>query len=241
MKGIILAGGTGSRLYPITKVTNKCLLPVGKEPMIFRMLDILKKSNIDDVMLITGPEHMGDVISLLGSGADHGCSMTYRVQDQANGIAAALKMCASFAKNEKFVVILGDNIFSDNQEIATSIKKFKTSQDDYQLFIKSVLDPQRFGVPVFDAQGSVIDIIEKPKNPSCNKAVVGVYCYTDEVFRIIENLKPSQRGEYEISDVNSWLVKNKSGNFVDINCEWIDAGTHESYKKANELAWSVSE
>jgi len=240
MKGIILAGGTGSRLYPITKVTNKCLLPVGKEPMVFRMLDVFKKASIEDIMLITGPEHMGDVISLLGSGAEHGCSITYRVQDDANGIAAALKMCSSFAKNDKFSVILGDNIFSDNNEIANRILSFKSSNDDYRLFSKSVPDPQRFGVPVFDKSGKVVDIIEKPSNPPCDKAVVGLYCYTDEVFGIIETLKPSPRGEYEISELNSWLVKNRKGNITDIHCEWIDAGTHDSYRKANEIVWSNS-
>jgi len=238
MKGIILAGGTGSRLYPITKVTNKCLLPVGKEPMIFRMLDIFKKSNIEDIMLITGPEHMGDVISLLGSGVEHGCSMTYRVQDSANGIAAALGMCSSFARGEKFVVILGDNIFGDNDELASSIRDFDLLREDYRLFAKSVSDPQRFGVPILDKDGKAIDIIEKPKNPPCNKAIVGLYCYTDEVFDVIKNLQPSPRGEYEISDVNSWLVRNRHGSLIDVTCEWIDAGTHDSYRRANDMVWS---
>ena len=238
MKGIILAGGTGSRLYPITKVTNKCLLPVGKEPMIFRMLDIFKKSNIEDIMLITGPDHMGDVISLLGSGSEHGCSLTYRVQDEANGIAAALKMCASFAKGEKFAVILGDNIFGDNSEVAQGIKLFDMMSEDYRLFSKTVLDPHRFGVPVLDASGNVIDIIEKPKLPPSNKAIVGLYCYTDEVFGVIDTLQPSARGEYEISELNSWLVRNRHGSLVDVQCEWIDAGTHNSYRRANEMVWS---
>lgn len=238
MKGVILAGGTGSRLYPITKVTNKCLLPVGKEPMIFRMLDIFKKADIEDIMLITGPEHMGDVISLLGSGIEHGCSMTYRVQDNANGIAAALKMCSSFARGEKFSVILGDNIFGDNDEIALKVKMFNMMSEDYRLFSKTVPDPQRFGVPVLDAGGKVLDIIEKPSIPPCNKAIVGLYCYTDEVFGVIDTLQPSARGEYEISELNSWLVRNRDGSLVDVNCEWIDAGTHESYKRANEMVWS---
>ena len=238
MKGIILAGGTGSRLYPITRVTNKCLLPVGKEPMIFRMLDIFKGADIEDILLVTGPEHMGDVISLLGSGAEHGCSMTYRVQDEATGIAAALKMCSSFARGEKFAVILGDNIFGDNTEISQAVKMFDMMSEDYRLFSKTVPDPQRFGVPVLSAEGKVIDIIEKPSNPPCNKAIVGLYCYTDEVFGVIDTLRPSARGEYEISDVNSWLVRNRSGSLVDIQCEWIDAGTHDSYRRANDMVWS---
>lgn len=238
MKGIILAGGTGSRLYPLTKVTNKCLLPVGNEPMIYRMLDIFKRSNVTDIMLVTGPEHMGHVISLLGSGAEFGCSLTYKVQDNANGIAAALNLCSTFAKNEKFVVILGDNIFSDNKEISNYISEFESSLDDYRLFSKNVPDPERFGVPLLDKNGKILDIVEKPKNPPSDKAIVGLYCYTHEVFEIIKNLKPSQRGEYEISDVNSWLVKNKNGSLVNINCKWVDAGTHDSYKKANEILWS---
>jgi len=239
MKGIILAGGTGSRLYPITRVTNKCLLPVGKEPMIFRMLDIFKKSNIEDVMLITGPEHMGDVISVVGSGSEHGCSMTYKVQDTANGIAAALGMCSSFAKGDKFVVILGDNIFSDNDEVSSLIKDFNELHEEYRLFTKKVPDPQRFGVPVINQDGKVIDILEKPNIPPSDRAIIGLYCYTDEVFDVIKTLKPSQRGEYEISDVNSWLVKNRRGSLVDVKCEWIDAGTHESYKRANEILWNL--
>jgi glucose-1-phosphate thymidylyltransferase len=239
MKGIILAGGTGSRLRPITKVTNKCLLPVGGEPMIFRMLDIFKKSNIQDVMLVTNSEHAGHAVSLLGSGFEHGCSMTYRVQDQANGIAAALELCTPFAKGDKFVVLLGDNIFSDNEEVSKRIKEFNESREEYRLFAKTVPDPQRFGVPVVDPDGKVIDILEKPKAPPCDKAIIGLYCYTDEVFDVIKTLKPSQRGEYEISDVNSWLVKNRRGSLVDIKCEWVDAGTHESYKRANEILWNL--
>jgi glucose-1-phosphate thymidylyltransferase len=234
MKGIILAGGTGSRLYPLTKVINKCLLPVGKEPMIYRMLDIFVKSNIDDIMLVTGPEHMGQVISLLGSGAEYNCSITYKVQDKANGIAAALKLCNNFANKEKFAVVLGDNIFSCHEKISNDISSFALSEEDYMLFAKKVPDPQRFGVPVY-SNDKVIDIVEKPKFPPSDKAIVGLYCYTPEVFSVIEKLKPSARGEYEISDVNSWLIKNKQGSVIDIECEWIDAGTHDSYKKANEL------
>ena len=238
MKGVILAGGTGSRLYPITKVTNKCLLPVGNQPMIFRMLDIFKKSGIAEIMFITGPEHMGDVISLLGSGADHGCQITYRVQDEANGIAAALKLCENFCKDEKIVVILGDNIFTDHDEISREIINFQSSNNDYCLFTKDVDDPQRFGVPVF-ADGKIVDIIEKPKNPPSNKAIVGLYCYSPHVFDIVKSLKKSSRGEYEISDVNGYYVKNKNGTFVDLKCGWVDAGTHEAYRRANEMIWSI--
>jgi len=236
MKGIVIAGGTGSRLFPLTKVTNKCLLPVGRVPLICRTLALLTESGVDDVMLVTSPEHVGQVISLLGSGSEYGCSMSYKVQDHANGIAAALGLCKNFINNDKFVTILGDNIFSDHKEINLNIREFFTSSEDYRLFTKKVPDPQRFGVPIF-SNGKVIDIVEKPKDPQSNEAVVGLYCYTSEVFEVIEQLKPSSRGEYEISDVNSWVVKNRKGSFFSLNCEWVDAGTHESYRKANEMIW----
>ena len=236
MKGVIIAGGTGTRLAPLTKVTNKCLLPVGQTPLICRTLELLVSSGIEDVMLVTSPDHMGQVISLLGSGSEYGCSMSYKVQDHANGIAAALGLCKNFVNNDKFVMILGDNIFSNHLEINSSIKEFFSSNEDYMLFTKKVPDPQRFGVPVF-LNGKIVDIVEKPKVPPSDEAVVGLYCYPSEVFEVINQLKPSFRGEYEISDVNSWLVKNRKGSFFSLDCDWIDAGTHESYRKANEMVW----
>lgn len=238
MKGVILSGGVGSRLYPLTKATNKCLLPVAGVPMVYRMIDLFTSSGIEDIMLITGTDHAGQVISSLGSGDDLKCSMTYRVQDKANGIAAALKLCKVFCADEKFVVILGDNIFSDHRLISRELREFKDSSDSFKLFAKQVPDPQRFGVPVYDNYGKVIDIVEKPKNPSCDKAVIGLYCYTNEAFDVIDKLQPSSRGEYEISDVSSWFVKNRRGKIVDIDCDWVDAGTQESYRKANEILWS---
>lgn len=237
-KGIILAGGTGSRLYPLTRVTNKCLLPIGSSPMVCRMIELFVASGIDDIMLVTGPEHMGHVISLLGSGSEFGCSMTYKVQDKANGIAAALGLCRDFVSNQKFSVILGDNIFSEHDQIVDQLKSFQTSEDKYKLFIKKVPDPERFGVPVFHNE-KIIDIVEKPKSPPCDKAVIGLYCYSPDVFDVIESLTPSLRGEYEISDVNSWMVKNTRGNVFELTCGWVDAGTHDSYKKANEMIWEA--
>jgi glucose-1-phosphate thymidylyltransferase len=239
MKGVILAGGTGSRLYPLTKVSNKCLLPINDKPMICHVLELMTQSSIDDVMLITGPEHSGQLMNLLGSGFEYGCSITYRIQDKANGIAAALNLCKGFVSSEKFTVVLGDNIFDDYTKLSSDIKDFYSSKDEYRLFLKQVNDPQRFGVPVYK-NGQVVDIIEKPKDPPCNKAVVGLYCYSAEIFDYIEKLKPSARGEYEISDVNSYVIKNKIGSFIDLDCNWIDAGTHESYRKANEMIWRKS-
>lgn len=238
MKGVILAGGTGSRLQPLTSVTNKCLLPVGKKPLICYGIEVLIESGIDDIMLVTGPEHMGHVTSLLGSGADYGCQLTYRVQDKADGIVGALKLCKNFVVKEKFAVLLGDNLFFSKSELATEIKKFMNSSDDYKLFTKSVKDPERFGVALYD-NNKMVDVVEKPKIPPSNHAIVGAYCYTHQVFDIMKNLKISTRGEYEISDVNSHLVKHMTGCHYQLNCEWIDAGTHDSYRRANEMMWLI--
>lgn len=238
MKGIILAGGAGTRLQPLTRVTNKCLLPVGDKPLIFHTINVLKNAGIDDIMVITSPERMGDIVSLLGSGAEFGLSFTYRVQDKADGIASALKLGRTFVGNSRFSVILGDNVFSDQVEIANYIQRFATSDDDYSIFLKKVPDPQRFGVPVI-VDEKIIDIIEKPKLPPTDYAVVGVYCYTAEAFKVIDDLRPSQRGEYEISDVNAWFIKNRRGSYFNISSGWVDAGTHESFRKANEMMWGV--
>lgn len=233
-KGIILAGGAGTRLHPLTKVTNKCLLPMGKKPMINYILDVLTCSGITDVMIVTSPDHMGHIVGLLGSGAEFGCSFTYKIQDKSNGIAAALGLCEDFGRGSKVAVILGDNIFEDVTEPGIAMKKFFDSEDDYHLFLKEVPNPQRFGVPVFEGE-KIVEIIEKPKDPPNNLAVTGLYMYTDEVFEVIKTLDPSPRGEYEISDVNTFFVKNRKGGSTTVNCEWIDAGTFESYLKANNM------
>jgi glucose-1-phosphate thymidylyltransferase len=238
MKGIILSAGPGTRLLPLTKVTNKCLLPVGQLPMMIHCLNLLVEAKITEIMLISSIDHIGQVISLLGSGSGYGCSITYKIQDKLDGIASALKLCKDFVGNDKCAVILGDNIFEDSKPLSKAIEEFSTSPDSYALFAKEVPDPHRFGVPVI-VNDKVVDIVEKPKNPPCNKAIVGLYCYTNEVFDIIDGLQPSQRGEYEISDVNSKMVKNKNGKIIDVTCEWVDAGTHESYMKANQMFWNV--
>lgn len=232
-KGIILAGGAGTRLFPLTKVTNKCLLPMGRKPMINHLLDVLVGAEISDIMLVTSPDHMDHIVRLLGSGAEFGCNFTYKIQDKATGIASALGLCEEFGRDSKIAVILGDNIFQNVSEPAKAMKKFFESDDDYHLFLKEVPNPERFGIPIYDATGKIVDIVEKPKNPPNNTAVTGLYMYTDEVFKVIKTLKPSARGEYEISDVNSFFVKNKKGGATKIECEWIDAGTFDSYLKAN--------
>lgn len=205
---------------------------MGKRPMINHIMEPLLKAGIRDIMMVTSPDHMDHIVRLLGSGAEFGCDITYKIQDKANGIAAALGLCEDFARGSKLAVILGDNIFEDTDEPAKAMRSFFDSSDDYHLFLKSVPNPQRFGVPrILD--GKIIDIVEKPERPSCDLAVTGLYMYTDEVFEVIKTLKPSPRGEYEISDVNSFFVRDRKGSYTSIACEWIDAGTFDSYLKAN--------
>jgi glucose-1-phosphate thymidylyltransferase len=236
MKGVLLAGGTGSRLMPLTNPTNKSLLPMGRQTIVEHVLDTLLSSGaIEDVMVISGPEHFGQLAQLLGSGDEHDCRLTYRVQDKANGIAAALGMCEDFVGHDKFVVILGDNIFEDNKAIASKIVEFEHSDDEYGLFVHEVPDPQRFGVVAYGPSGEILDIVEKPKDPPSRDAVLGLYMYTPAVFRVIRKLQPSARGEYEISDVNSFMVKHRDGRAHRVECGWVDAGTHESYERATEM------
>jgi len=228
MKGIILAGGTGSRLLPLTKITNKHLLPVGKYPMIFYSIDKLKKAGIKEIMIITGKEHMGAVVQLLGSGRNFGVAFTYRVQDQAGGIAQALGLAKDFANKEPITVILGDNVFED--DISSSVQSFGSGA---KIFLKEVNDPHRFGVAqIFDKK--VVKIEEKPKNPKTNFITTGIYIYDNKVFDIIKTLIPSQRGELEITDVNNKYIELKELKYDILNGWWTDAGTHPSLLKANE-------
>ncbi|MGB9681655.1 MAG: sugar phosphate nucleotidyltransferase [bacterium] len=232
MKGIILAGGTGSRLRPLTKVTNKHLLPVGKYPMIFYPIYRLKQAGIEDILIVTGREHMGDVIELLGSGRDFGVEFTYKVQDEAGGIAQALGLAEHFINGGRCVVILGDNVFED--DITPYVKSFKKQIEGAKILLKEVPDPQRFGVPEI-RDGKVIAIEEKPKEPKSNFAVTGIYMYDSEVFDIIKKLKPSERGELEITDVNNTYLRKGSLTYDTLKGWWTDAGTPESLFRANEL------
>jgi glucose-1-phosphate thymidylyltransferase len=232
MKGIILAGGTGSRLFPLTKVTNKHLLPVGKEPMIFHPVRKLTEAGIAEILIVTGVDHMGDVVNLLGSGKDFGCRFTYKVQDEAGGIAQALGLAENFAGQDPLCVILGDNIFQDS--IAPYVKAFAEQKTGARLLLKQVHDPQRYGVAEV-VGAKVVGIEEKPKAPKSDLAVVGIYFYDATVFDVIRTLKPSKRGELEITDVNNHFLK--AGN---LQCDrlqgwWTDAGTFESLAHANEL------
>jgi len=232
MKGIILAGGTGSRLFPLTKVTNKHLLPVGKRPMLLHPVEKLTRAGIEHILIITGTEHMGDVVGLLGSGREYGCKFTFRVQDEAGGIAQALALAENFAGGDDICVILGDNIFED--DLAGDVEAFSAQDGGARVILKEVPDPGRYGVARIDGE-HVAEILEKPKDPPSNMAVTGIYFYDGGVFDIIRGLEPSARGEYEITDVNNAYIARKQMTFGSFAGWWTDAGTFPSYHLANQL------
>ncbi|CAM3335373.1 MULTISPECIES: sugar phosphate nucleotidyltransferase [Saccharibacillus] len=233
MKGVILAGGTGSRLYPLTKVTNKHLLPVGKYPMIFHSVYKLRKAGIQDILIVTGKDHMGDVVNLLGSGSEMGVCFTYKVQDEAGGIAQALNLAEQFVGQDQMVVILGDNVFED--DITPYVNNFREQILGAKILIQEVHDPTRFGVPEIKGN-QIISIEEKPKQPRSSYAVTGIYMFDHTVFDIIKTLKPSERGELEITDVNNAYIQNGQLTYDVLEGWWTDAGTHPSLARANELA-----
>lgn len=233
LKGVILAGGTGSRLYPLTKVTNKHLLPVYDKPMIYYPLETLKRMGCKDIMIVSGREHCGDILNLLGSGRDMGLKLSYEIQDEAGGIAHALGLTEKFVGASNVAVCLGDNIFDD--EITTF------DMDDFdggaRIFLKEVHDPERFGVASVrkGTKCEVISIEEKPEKPKSNLCVTGLYVYDNKVFNYIKNLTPSDRGELEITDVNNFYVKDRLMSCHFLNSWWSDAGTFESLLKASSL------
>lgn len=232
LKGVILAGGTGSRLDALTKVTNKHLLPIGRKPMIYYPIEKLTSAGIDEILIVTGVEHMGDVVNLLGSGKDFGCRFTYKVQDEAGGIAQALGLAEDFSHGQPVVVILGDNIFQ--AQLKEYVDKFRAQKSGARLLLKQVQNPQRFGVAEISG-GKVISIEEKPKNPKSNYIVTGVYFYDASVFDVIKTLKPSSRGELEITDVNNAYIVKGQLQYDILDGWWTDAGTFESLTRANEL------
>jgi len=232
MKGIVLAGGTGSRLYPLTKVTNKHLLPVGKKPMIYYPIVKMLQAGVKDILIVTGVEHMGDIVNLLGSGKDFKCHFTYRVQDEAGGIAQALALAEDFVGDNQCIVILGDNILED--DISPFVQNFIAQKTGAKILVQEVSDPERFGVAELEGN-NIIGIAEKPSKPKSNYAVTGIYMYDSRVFKIINGLRPSARGEYEITDVNNAYVQDKELTFDVLKGFWTDAGTFESLFTANEL------
>jgi glucose-1-phosphate thymidylyltransferase len=232
IKGVVLAGGTGSRLMPLTKVTNKHLLAVGKKPMIYYPIEKLVSAGIREILIVTGVDHMGDIVNLLGSGSNFSCRFTYKVQDQAGGIAQALALAENFANNSGIAAILGDNIFKAS--LKPYLKKFADQKTGARVLLKKVANPQRFGVAEISRNG-VIKILEKPKKPKTNYAVTGIYFYDNSVFEIIRTLKPSGRGELEITDVNNTYINRNQLKYDILSGWWTDAGTFESLGTANKL------
>jgi len=232
MKGVVLAGGTGSRLMPLTKVTNKHLLPVGRKPMIYYPVEKLAGAGIEEILIVTGVEHMGDVVSLLGSGKDFGSRFTYKVQDEAGGIAQALALAENFAGESRLAVILGDNIFED--ALANEVEQYRAQPTGARVLLKEVPDPERFGVAEVK-DGKVLGIEEKPKQPKSRYAVTGVYFYDDQVFDIIRMQKPSGRGEMEITDVNNTYLLRGQLTYGTMTGWWSDAGTFESLGRVQRL------
>ncbi len=239
MNGVVLAGGNGTRLYPLTKITNKHLLPVYNKPMIFYPLEFLRKCGLKDIMLVVGKEHAGSFAELLGDGSEYGLNLTYKVQEDARGIAHALGLIKNNVKEEGMLVILGDNIFQltaqEMSSIRSTLSKFENKQEP-SIFLKKVKDPNRFGVPVFDSKHRIVKIEEKPKVPKSSYAVTGLYLYGNDVFDRVKKLRPSGRGELEITDINNSYITDGTLNYKVLSGEWTDAGTFESLFKAAELS-----
>lgn len=232
IRGVILAGGKGTRMGELTRVTNKHLLPVGPWPMVYHPLKKLTGAGVQEVLLVSGTDHMGDFVGLLGSGKEHNCRLTYRVQDEAGGIAQALGLAEHFCTGSRACVLLGDNIFRD--PLVPLLEKANTRPDWAWIGLKRVPDPGRYGVAQLDGD-AVVGIEEKPKEPKSDHAVVGVYIYPPDVFGVIRTLRPSGRGELEITDVNNYyLGQGRLGCFA-LDGYWTDAGTLDSLDFANEL------
>jgi len=233
MKGVILAGGLGTRLLPLTRVTNKHLLPVYDRPMIYYPIQTLVNAGIKDILLVTGGNHAGNFLQLLGNGSEFGLKhLNYTYQKGEGGIADALRLAEHFADGEKIVVVLGDNVIEKN--INRAVATFERQARGCRIFLKEVEDPQRFGCPVLDGT-RVLAIEEKPKDPRSPYAVTGIYMYDNRVFDIIRTLKPSDRGELEITDVNNVYIREGTMTCEILEGWWTDAGTFESLLRASTL------
>jgi glucose-1-phosphate thymidylyltransferase len=243
MKGILICGGSGTRLRPLTEKTHKSLLPIGGKPMIFYPLQILLKAGIKEIMLVTGPEHSGAFMQYLGSGAKFGCSFTYRIQDEPKGIAQALGMAEAFADESPICALLGDNIFGEDLSKHIHSWSDQGGQGGH-LFLKEVTDPERFGVAVAtqveSGKWKVESLEEKPAKPKSNLAVTGCYLYDSRCFEIIRNLRPSARGELEITDVSKKYLAWGELTATVLRKEWIDAGTQEALKRAESMVQSMA-
>lgn len=233
IKGVVLAGGKGTRLWPVTKVVGKHFLPVGDKTIIHYPILTLKKAGIKEILIVCGQEHTDQYVKLLGSGADLGVNLYYTIQIEPLGIAHGLGLARSFVEGKSVALILGDNIFGD--DLSDAVKKFSKKDKGGLLVLKQVPDPKRFGVASFSNGGAIKNIVEKPKNPATNWAVTGFYLYDNRVFDVIETLKPSARGEYEITDVNNWYIKEGTMDHFKAKKFWVDAGTFDSLHLANIL------
>lgn len=234
MKGVILAGGLGTRLYPLTKVTNKHLLPVYDKPMIYYPIQTLINAGIDDILIVTGGNNAGDFLKLLGNGKEFGLKhINYTYQEGEGGIAEALRLAEFFASGEKICVVLGDNLIEKN--IRKAVENFRRQKKGAKILLKEVPDPQRFGVAELKGD-RITRIEEKPKRPKSRYAVIGIYLFDEEVFNIIKTLKPSGRGELEITDVNNRYIEKRLMTWDILEGWWTDAGTFESLIRANQLA-----
>ena len=233
MKGVVLAGGLGSRLRPLTRITNKHLLPVFNKPMVFYPIECLVNAGIDDILLVTGGDSAGDFLRLLKNGEEFGLRrLNYAYQKGEGGIADALRLAEEFAEGERIIVVLGDNIIERN--IAAAVQDFAQQPRGAKILLKEVTDPQRFGVPELDGE-RVTRIVEKPTDPPSNYAVIGIYLYDQQVFDVIKTLKPSGRGELEITDVNNFYIEQGTLTWSILDGWWTDAGTFESLRRAANM------
>ena len=232
MKGVILAGGLGSRLLPLTKITNKHLLPVYDRPMIYYPIECLRNAGIKDILIVTGGNSAGDFLRLLENGDELDVNLSYAYQRGEGGIADALRLAERFAAGESICVVLGDNIIEKN--IASTVTEYNARGEGACILLKEVHDPERFGVAIIDGE-RIERIIEKPKDPPSNQAVIGIYMYDNSVFEIIKTLKPSGRGELEITDVNNAFIDKGQMYYGELDGWWTDAGTCQSLLRAAKL------
>lgn len=231
MKGVILAGGTGTRLRPLTQLINKHLLPVGRHPMVYYAIEKLREAQIDDILIITGKQSADLYANFCGNGSQWQVKLTYKIQDEAGGIAEALGLAEGFIQSgEKFVVLLGDNLFDD--DLTPYVTQYLQQKEAAKILLKEVDDASRYGVPTL-ADSKIVEIQEKPTHPKSNYCVTGIYMYNSDVFNLIRSIKPSARGELEITDVNNRYAKDGQLTYNILNEWWTDAGTFESLYEAS--------